>query len=99
MQKLTVFDSSAEDTLKSIADIILICGIIATVLCGFNLIYIEQVKDGYSYTTEKVFSPYGFVTTVAILLSSLVSWSIMRVLAVISLTLKDMNRKIKEKDS
>ena len=42
-----------------------------------------------------MFNPSGFATTIMILISSLVSWSFMKVLANISLTLKDINKKMK----
>ena len=42
-----------------------------------------------------MFTRSGFATTIMILISSLVSWSFMKVLANISLTLKDINKKMK----
>ncbi|MBO4906560.1 MAG: hypothetical protein J5486_05945 [Bacteroidaceae bacterium] len=86
-------DNSAENTLATIAIIVLILGIIATFICLFTLCFVEVPKSMYSTKTE--FSPSGFATTVMVLLSSLISWSVMTVLSNISLTLKDINSKIK----
>ena len=88
-------DNSAENTLINIAKIVLTCGIIANIICLFTLAFIEDPKAGYSYRTETVFNPSGFATTIMVLLSSLVSWGILKVLANISLTLKEINSKIR----
>lgn len=85
-------ENSAEKTLATIADIILIVGIIVTVICLFTLCFVEVPKSMYSTKTE--FSPSGFATTVMVLFSSLISWSVMKVLSNISLTLKELNSKI-----
>lgn len=87
-------ENSAEKTLATIADIILVVGIIVTAICLFTLCFVEVPKSMYS--TETKFSPTGFATTVMILFSSLISWSVMHVLANISLTLKELNGKIKK---
>ena len=89
-------DNSAENTLATIANIVLILGIIATFICLFTLCFVEVPKSMYSTKTE--FSPSGFATTVMVLFSSLISWSVMKVLSNISLTLKDINSKIKGED-
>ena len=86
-------ENSAEKTLATIADIILIVGIIVTIICLFTLCFVEVPKS--MYRTEKEFSPSGFATTVMVLFSSLISWSVMKVLSNISLTLKEINGKIK----
>ena len=85
--------NGAENTLITIANIILLVGIIVTVICFFTICYVKEDDKWYS---EKVFNPSGFATTLMILLSSLISWSVMRVLANISLTLKEINGKIKK---
>ena len=86
-------ENSAEKTLATIADIILVVGIIVTVVCLFTLCFVEVPKS--MYRTEKEFSPSGFATTIMVLFSSLISWSVMKVLSNISLTLKAINSKIK----
>lgn len=81
-------DNSAENTLATIATIVLIFGIIASLVCLFTLTSIEV---GY----HKEFNPAGLGYTVMVLMSTLISWSVMKVLSNISLTLKDINGKIK----
>jgi len=83
--------NSAENTLKGIAAIVLILGIIATIICFSTLCFVEK---GH-YVSRIEFSAAGLVPTFATLLTSLAAWAVMRVLANISLTLKDINSKIK----
>ena len=77
--KAQPIDNSAENTLTTIAKIVLVCGIIVTVICLF-----------YSFV-----NPVGFIITIIVLLSSLINWSLMKVLANISITLKEINQKTK----
>lgn len=88
-------DISAEKTLKRMANFILLVGISAAIICLFTICWVEVPKAGYSYITEKVFSGGGFATTVGILVGSLSIWAIFKVIANISITLKDINKKIK----
>ena len=89
-----------EDTLKTIAGFILFLGIIAAIICAFSLVY-PKVDAGYTvyghhYSDYKrEFSASGFATTLTILFTSVISWAIMRVIAEISTTLKESNKKIK----
>lgn len=86
-------NDGAEKTLNSIASIILVCGIIASIICLFTIVWVRDPQ--YVYTKHVMFNPSGFATTIMILMSSLISWSFMRVLANISLTLKDIKKKMK----
>ena len=86
-------DNSAENTLKVIATIVLVCGIIAAVICLFTVAFIQDPE--FHYTSKKIFNPAGFATTIMVLLSSLISWGFLKVLANISLTLKEINHKTK----
>ena len=86
-------NNSAENTLTVIANIVLVCGIIASVICLFTIVWVRD--PGYTYIKKTIFNPTGFATTIMILMSSLISWSFMKVLANISLTLKDINKKMK----
>lgn len=95
VQEVKIVDNSAEKTLATIANIVLLLGIIGTLICIFTLTFIDVPKSGYHYRTEKAFSPSGFATTVMVLFSTLISWSVMKVLSNISLTLKDLNSKVK----
>ena len=84
---------NAENVLKVVADIILVIGIIATIVCFFALCF-ETEKHYYS-KDETHLSFSGFITTFMVLFSTLISWSVMKVLVNISLTLKDIDKKIK----
>lgn len=81
-------NNGAENTLSIIADIVLVLGIIGSFICLFTL---TTVKVGY----KEEFNPIGFGISVSALLSTLISWSVMKVLANISLTLKGISRKMK----
>ena len=80
-------------TLIFIANVVLVCGIIASLICLFTIVWVRN--PAYTYVIEYMFNSSGFATTIMILISSLVSWSFMKVLANISLTLKDINKKMK----
>jgi len=82
---------SAENTLKVIATIVLIVGIIGAVICLFTIVLIQNPK--YTYITELIFNPMGFVTTISILLGSLTIWASLKVLSDISINLKELNSK------
>lgn len=82
---------SAEKTLKVIATIVLIGGIIGTLICLFTIVIVQNPK--YSYVEDLIFNPMGFVTTVAVLLGSLTIWASLRVLSDISINLKELNSK------
>ena len=94
-EKEQTIDNSAEVTLNTLAVIILVCGIFASVICFFTLCFMDVPKPGYHYITEKAFNPGGFATTVTVLFSTLISWGVLKVLANISITLKSINSKIK----
>jgi len=82
---------SAENTLKVIATIILIGGIIGTLICLFTIVMVQNPE--YTYTKDLIFNPMGFVTTVSVLLGSLTIWASLRVLSDISMNLKELNSK------
>lgn len=86
-------DNSAESTLTTIAVVILIFGIIATLICAFTLMFVQDPE--YHYIDSKVFNPAGFATTIEVLAGTLITWASLRVFANISITLKEINKKIK----
>lgn len=86
-------DNSAEDTLIVIGNIVFIFGIIATIICAFTMVVIKD--PSYTYITEYMFNPSGFATTIIVFFSSLISGGVLKVLANISITLKDINSKTK----
>ncbi len=76
----------AEKTLKVIANIVLILGIISTLVCLFSIVVVDN-----EYTYE--FNPLGFATTIGILLGALIIWASLRVFSDISISLKEINSK------
>jgi hypothetical protein len=76
-----------EKTLRTIAIVVLIVGIIATLTMFFTVTFPEKLKDGYSYTTERSFSLTGFLITIFTCLSSITTWAILNVLSNISINL------------
>lgn len=85
-------DLSAENTLKTIAKIVLVIGVIATLVLLFTIVWVDSGR--YNYITDTVFNPAGFATTLAVFLSTLISWASLRVLADISINLKEINSKM-----
>ena len=86
------------DTLK----FILVLGIIATIICAFVLIY-PKVDAGYNvyghhYSDfKREFSWSGLAYTFVVLLSTLLTWSFMRVVADIHDMIQDIRKEIKRK--
>ena len=89
-ENTAVEDNSAEKTLKLIATITLVMGIIATFVMLFTVCFVHKYGD-YGRT---VFNPSGLVVTCGVLMSTFISWATLMVFANISLTLKDINSKI-----
>lgn len=90
-------DSSAEETLKIIAFIILWLGIIATIISLFTVFFVKEIDLNYPYAVHHNigFNAARLVTTICTLLGALVSWAVLNVIANISMTLKSINKKIK----
>lgn len=82
-------DDSAENILKVLATIVLAGGIFISCIMMFTIAVIEIEGP---YHKEYEFSYTGFVLTIGALLSTLIAWSVMKVLANISLTLKDIKK-------
>lgn len=80
---------SDEKSLKTIANIILIVGIISSLILLFTVTII-QVKGEYSFQNETIFSSSGLVITIGTLFSSIALWAFLRVIANISITLKEL---------
>lgn len=86
-------DNSVEKYLVTIAKLILICGIIATIICFFYLSFYRITSYGKIKHDE--FNLAGFGTTIEVLVGTLISWAVLRVFANISITLKEINSKLK----
>lgn len=89
--KLKEDENSAEETLNKVAAIVLFLGFVTTIILLFTLTYIDNPNP---YIDKKVFNPTGFALTCSTFFSSLIAWAFMRVLANISLTLKDIKKGI-----
>ena len=91
--------NGAENAINIIANLILILGIIATVICAFTTIFIDvprinYMKPGLGDTTKE-FNPMGLIMTLIILFTTIMQWAFMKVVANISLNIKDINNKLK----
>lgn len=90
-------NNAAENTLNTIAGIVLWIGIIGTVFCIFTLTTTKVVDPTYTYSIhyDTIFNPAGLAISVGVLLSSLTTWAVLKVIANISISLKEINSKIK----
>ena len=77
--------TSAEDTLTTVGNVILVLGILATIILAFTTVFVE-VEVGWH--KESRFNPMGLALTVGTLLSTLATWAVLRVIANISLRLQ-----------
>ena len=93
--KATPVNDGAEKTLNTIATITLVCGIIAAVICFATLCFQKVPAAGYTYITETKFDPSGLGIAFSVLIVSIATWALMQVFANISITLKELNSKIK----
>ncbi len=88
---------NGEKTLQIIANIILICGIIATIVMLFTITFPKPHDYG-----DREFSLSGFLYTIVTLISSITTWAIFIVLSHISINLfkiKDIieiNKKLQQ---
>ena len=76
----TIAKTGAERTLDVIAVIVLACGIIGTIICLFSIaVYEEPVT--------------GIITSIVVLLTSLATWAILRILCEIAINIRQINNK------
>lgn len=87
-------NNSAENTLNVIAGITLWVGIIGTIFCLFTLTT-TKVVDTYSIHYDTIFNPAGLAISIGVLFSTIVTWALLRVIANISTSLKEINSKIR----
>lgn len=90
INKIESSNHPSENTLNSVANFILAVGIISFVVLMFTVVFVESPGAYYSSSTE--FNPAGFGTAVATLLTSIATYSIMKVIRLISIN----TRKTKE---
>lgn len=79
-------DESAEKVLNIIANVVLGLGILSSIVLLFTVCWVDSGR--YRYTDDIVFNPMGFATTIGVLLSSIISWAVLRVICNISYSLK-----------
>ena len=93
--------NGAESAIILIAHGILIIGIIATIICASTTIFIDAPQIDYSrfgkatINTTKEFNPMGLILTLVVLFTTIMQWAFMKVVANISLNIKDINNKLK----
>lgn len=90
-------NNSAENTLNVIAGITLWVGIIGTIFCLFTLTTTKVVDPTYTYSIhyDTIFNPAGLAISIGVLFSTIVTWALLRVIANISTSLKEINSKIR----
>lgn len=90
-------NNSAENTLNVIAGITLWVGIIGTIFCLLTLTTTKVVDPTYKYSIhyDTIFNPAGLAISIGVLFSTIVTWALLRVIANISTSLKEINSKIK----
>ena len=90
-------NNSAENTLNVIAGITLWVGIIGTIFCLNTLTTTKVVDPTYkcSIHYDTIFNSAGLAVSIGVLFSAIVTWALLRVIANISTSLKEINSKIK----
>lgn len=93
----SIENNAAENALKTIASIVLWVGIICTIFCLFTLTTTKVVDPTYHYSIhyDTIFNPGGLAISIGVLLSTVTTWALLRVIANISTTLKEINSKMK----
>lgn len=87
----------AENTLNVIAGLVLWVGIIGTIFCLFTLTTTKVVDPTYHYSIhyDTIFNPAGLAISIGVLISTLTTWAVLKVVVNISKTLKEINTKMK----
>lgn len=86
---------SHEKTLKIIATIVLIVGIIATLICLFTITKTETTTSWGSKESE--FNMMGLLISILVGISSVTTWAILNVLSNISINLYKIKDSLKAK--
>lgn len=90
--------NGAENIIIIVANLVLIFGILAAIILAYHTGYEETVEyDRFmnEYTTRKEILPEGFILPFFIIIASFVQWAFIKVIANISLNIKDINNKLK----
>lgn len=93
----SALDNSSENALTTIANIVLGVGIVGTLFCLFTLTTTKVVDPTYHYSIhyDTVFNPGGLAISVGVFFSTITTWALLKVIANISKTLKEINSKMK----
>ena len=75
--------TAAENTLNIVAVIVLICGIIGSLICFY--VFAVELGEGW----------LGFIMSIGILLISLITWAILKIVCEIAMNLRQINNKTK----
>lgn len=98
-EKPVEIDAAQEETLKGVASFILIAGIITSIIFLFAICIVTvQVPGEYSFSSPKTiteFNAAGLVPTISIFLGSIALSSTMKVIANISVSLKEIKHRFK----
>lgn len=88
LQKNEIFNNptAGERTLDIITIIVLVCGIICTFICLVTLVFVNKYGD-----FGEGFNIIGFIISLGVLLTSLTTWSILRVFSEIAANIRQIN--------
>lgn len=81
-----------EETLRTIANLILAVGIISSLIMLFTITFIKTPGE-YSWESKMAISASGLMITIGTLFSSIGLWAFFRVISNISISLKELNNK------
>lgn len=89
--------TGAEKAMYILSNISLVLGIILTFICAYKLVFMEVPHYDYyrGMTTTTEFRWEGLIATLFVFASTILTWAVLRVQANISMTLKEINKKIK----
>ncbi|MCC8188809.1 MAG: hypothetical protein LIP08_15275 [Bacteroides sp.] len=82
----------AENTLRMVALIVLIMGVLGTLFMLYNTVWTED------YTGEKEFSATGLGMTIGYLLSTVTTWAVLNVISNISVNIFKLREQTERKD-
>jgi hypothetical protein len=81
--------NSHENTLNVVANITLGVGILCTIILSFSIVYTDVPYR------ESEFDLTGFAITLSVLLTTILTWALLRVISSISTNVRELNNKTK----
>jgi hypothetical protein len=76
-----------ENTLNTIGNITLIVGLICTLILFFSIVFIDAPYG------DSEFNSAGFAITLSVLLTTITTWALLRVISSISINVRQLNNK------